>query len=414
MRKYMKVVTLSLFALCGIPLLLLAAVQEKSIPKETLTQQEWLVADTAFLQPKAVAEYVQAGDTAGVVLKRLGFSAIEVVNIIQAAATVYPLKKIHIGHKFTRETIQHATWVTYQIDAESSLQLVFEKGKGWQAEIKKYQLDSRIEVVSATIEESLFLDAAKAGLADRLILKLVDMFAWDIDFARDLRKGDSFTVMFEESYDRDGRQVDYTILAASFTNRGRVFTGILYVNKQGVAEYYNDQGHNLRKTYLKSPVKYSRISSRFRASRKHPVLGYTRAHRGVDYAAKTGTPVRAIGDGKVIYKGWKGGYGRLIEIRHHNGIHSTAYAHLSRYAKRIQKGTYVQQGQVIGYVGMSGLATGPHLHFEFRLRGRAINPLRIKHTPAAPVNKDELSAFRLQAKKMLHMMSEFDQTDHWG
>ncbi|HID36216.1 MAG TPA: M23 family metallopeptidase [Ghiorsea sp.] len=283
----------------------------------------------------------------------------------------------------------------------------------WQAELMQRELTSRVNVVEASIQGSLFLDAANAGLADNVILKLVDMFAWDIDFARDLRKGDSFKVMFEESFDDEGQQVGYKILAATFINRGRVYSGIRYETKNGV-EYYDVEGRNLRKTYLKSPVKYSRISSRFRSSRKHPVLGYTRAHRGVDYAAKTGTAIRAIGDGKIVYKGWKGGYGRFIEIRHNNGIHSTAYAHMSRYARNMRKGKYVSQGQIIGYVGMSGLATGPHLHFEFRSRGRAVNPLRVKHKPAKPVPKDEISAFRLKAKEMMRLMSQFDQPSSWG
>ena len=414
MNKYLRIGGLSLVVICAIPLLLMAAVKERGLPEKTTVHEEWLTPELTTTQTHADIKRVQSGDTAGVILSRLGFSAAEAANIIQAAKPVYSLKNIHVGHTFTRINNEHIKSVKYQINAEEALEMTRSQAGDWVAKKTKRQVKSRIDVVSATIQDSLFLDAAKAGLADNLILKLVDMFAWDIDFARDLRKGDAFKVMFEENFDDEGKQVGYKILAATFTNRGRVFTGIRYENQKGDIEYYDDQGRNLRKTYLKSPVKYSRISSRFRSSRKHPVLGYTRAHRGVDYAAKTGTPIRAIGDGKIVYKGRKGGYGRFIEIRHNNGIHSTAYAHMSRYARNMRKGKRVQQGQIIGYVGMSGLATGPHLHFEFRSRGRAVNPLRVKHSPAKPVNKDELSAFRLQAKKMMRLMATFDHTDTWG
>jgi len=403
----MLLVTMSVLVL-----LVMVAIQGDAKPNQMIAHHEWLEADALHVV-QDVVEKVQPGDTAGLVLRRLGFSAAESANMFEAAKEVYPLKKIHIGHSFTRQNNPSNTIVYYQIDAENTLMLNQNSDATWQAELMQRELTSRVNVVEASIQGSLFLDAANAGLADNVILKLVDMFAWDIDFARDLRKGDSFKVMFEESFDDEGQQVGYKILAATFINRGRVYSGIRYETKNGV-EYYDVEGRNLRKTYLKSPVKYSRISSRFRSSRKHPVLGYTRAHRGVDYAAKTGTAIRAIGDGKIVYKGWKGGYGRFIEIRHNNGIHSTAYAHMSRYARNMRKGKYVSQGQIIGYVGMSGLATGPHLHFEFRSRGRAVNPLRVKHKPAKPVPKDEISAFRLKAKEMMRLMSQFDQPSSWG
>ncbi len=414
MHTYLKI-GLTLFALlCGFFFMVLAAVQGSAQPDKVVVHEENLVPEVADSAKKTHIVRVKSGDTTGSILSNLGFPATEAANIIQTSKAVYPLKNIHIGHEFIRIDSDNQVTLIYKINAKEQLVLTAKAGEGWAAKKENRQVSHLVNVVSATIQDSLFLDASKAGLADNLILKLVDMFAWDIDFARDLRKGDSFKVMYEESFDDEGKQEGYTILAATFTNRGRVFTGIRYKDKQGNIEYYNEDGRNLRKTYLKSPVKYSRISSRFRTSRKHPILGYTRAHRGVDYAAKTGTPIHAIGDGKIVYKGRKGGYGRFIEIRHNNGIHSTAYAHMSRYAKGMRKGKYVKQGQVIGYVGMSGLATGPHLHFEFRSRGRAVNPLKVKHKAAKPVPKDELSAFRLKAKEMMRLMSLFDHDDSWG
>ncbi|MDQ7003909.1 MAG: peptidoglycan DD-metalloendopeptidase family protein [Ghiorsea sp.] len=393
-------------------LLVFAVTQGGATPDSVVVHEEWLEADVPKVQSKQV-EHVKSGDTAGLILKRLGFSASEAARMIDAAKAVYPLQRIYVGHTFTREVIKGKAVVYYYIDANQKLELTALTSTSWKAALKQRSIFSRVSIVKASIQDSLFWDAAKAGLADNVILKMVDMFAWDIDFSRDLRKGDSFQVMFEESFDDKGQKVGYKILAATFTNRGHVYSGIRYETERGV-EYYDVAGRNLRKTYLKSPVKYSRISSRFRSSRKHPVLGYTRAHRGVDYAAKTGTPIRAIGDGKIVYKGWKGGYGRFIEVRHNNGIHSTAYAHMSRYAKGMKRNKHVKQGQIIGYVGMSGLATGPHLHFEFRSRGRAVNPLKVKHKPAKPVPQGEINAFNLQAKAMMLIMAQFDPLRHWG
>ncbi|MDX8388220.1 MAG: peptidoglycan DD-metalloendopeptidase family protein [Ghiorsea sp.] len=401
--------------LCVITLVLLATVEGiASKANPPISHDEWLLPYLENELGNERVEVVQSGDTAGAVLTRLGFPMVEVANMINAAKPVYPLKSVYIGHQFIRIDKEDSIEVTYQVNAEQQLSLKNIAEKEWQVQLESRDLVTRTVVVEGIINDSLFYDAAKAGLGDSLTIKLVDMFAWDIDFVRDLRKGDSFKVMYEESYDDAGKRVGYTILAAEFINKGHTYTGIRFENKQGDIEYYNDEGKNLRKTYLKSPVKYSRISSRFTTSRKHPVLGYTRAHRGVDYAAKSGTPIRAVGDGKIVYKGWKSGYGRFIEIRHNNGIHSTAYAHMRKYGKGMRKGKRVHQGQIIGYVGMSGLATGPHLHFEFRSRGRAVNPLKIKHKSANPVAKTEMTAFRLKAKSLLRLMAIQSQANAWG
>jgi len=402
----------------GLMLVMLLVVVDSDMVKAASPTQhdEWIKPyfNTDESQTKTYAETIKRGDTAVLVLRRLGIPMAEAVYIIQAAKPVYALRKIRSGRKFERRDKAGKITLFYEVDAETKLVMTYASNVGWQAKLQKRDLSRRTTVVEGTIQDSLFLDAGKAGLEDSLTMKLVDMFAWDIDFARDLRKGDAFKVMFEELFDKAGKRVRYNIIAAEFHNKGQVFTGVRYINKKGDTEYFSKEGRNLRKTYLKSPVKYSRISSRFSTARKHPVLGYTRAHRGVDYAAKSGTPIRAVGDGRVSYKGWKGGYGRFVEIKHTNGIHSTAYAHMRRYGKGVSKGQYVQQGQVIGYVGMSGLATGPHLHFEFRSRGRAVNPLRIKHKPANPVPKEEMTVFRIQAKNLLKVMYQQSLSEIWG
>ncbi|MDQ6967039.1 MAG: peptidoglycan DD-metalloendopeptidase family protein, partial [Mariprofundaceae bacterium] len=238
--------------------------------------------------------------------------------------------------------------------------------------------------------------------------------AWDIDFVRDLRNGDSFKVLAEDRFDAEGRLIGSMIIAAEFVNQGETFRAVRFTLSNGSSGYYTPAGKSMRKTYLKAPVKFSRISSRFQLRRKHPVLGFTRAHRGVDYAASSGTPIHAVGDGRIAFAGRKGGYGRFILIRHNNSSHSTAYGHLRAYAKGIRKGKRVRQGQLIGYVGMSGLATGPHLHFEFRVHGRAVNPLNIKRDPAEPVPASQMARFRNEVKQRMQAMSNATIRLAWG
>ena len=208
--------------------------------------------------------------------------------------------------------------------------------------------------------------------------------------------------------------LESSILAAEFINRGEKYRAVRYEQADGKVDYFTPEGKSMRKAYLKAPVKFSRISSTFKTKRKHPVLGYTRAHRGVDYASPSGTPIHAIGDGHVTFVGWKGGYGRYVSIRHNNRNHTSAYAHLRSYAKGIKRGMKVRQGKIIGYVGMSGLATGPHLHFEFRSRGRAVNPLTVKHPPAQPVATTERQRFQTQTAPLLGRLKENSAQLAWG
>jgi len=242
----------------------------------------------------------------------------------------------------------------------------------------------------------------------------VDIFAWDVDFARDLRSKDRFRVLLQERFDKAGRLLDRVIQAAEFVNQGHIFQAVRYTFPNGRAEYFTPDGKSMRKTYLKAPVKFTRISSRFSLGRRHPILGYTRAHRGVDYAAPIGTPIHAVGDGRVVYAGWKGGYGRFVLIQHTNSNHATAYAHMRRYGHHIKRGVRVHQGQVIGYVGMSGLATGPHLHLEFRVRGRAVNPLTVKRASAKPVPVAQMPHFRQLAEHTLDRMAQSPTLLAWG
>jgi len=358
---------------------------------------------------------LKSGDNAISALMRLDFDRRTAHHIIMAANASYKLKNIRAGQSFKRIDSKAGTEILYNINGLQRLQLKRASDQDqWQSTLVERPVFIRQRVASANIEGSLFYSASLAGIDQRTTMNLVDIFAWDIDFARDMRNGDSFQVVYEERYDDAGKTLESKILAAKFINQGEEYHAVRYEQADGKADYFTPEGKSMRKAYLKAPVKFSRISSRFKLKRKHPVLGYTRAHRGVDYASPSGTPVHAIGDGRITFVGWKGGYGRYIQIRHNNRNHTTSYAHLRRYAKGMARGKKVRQGQVIGYVGMSGLATGPHLHFEFRSRGRAVNPLTVKHPPAKPVNKAEKERFMQQTGPRLGMLKQSSHHYVWG
>ncbi|MDX8389360.1 MAG: M23 family metallopeptidase [Mariprofundaceae bacterium] len=402
-------------ALFGVAILLLLCVLPFSPERLPIAMQtEWVMASVSPMPTlvKQKQAMLKSGDHAALVLKRLGFSNKEAHRIIKVAKPVYSLAKLRAGQTMTLEEDASGKHLYYPIDSQKVLHLNYGED-GWKAVIDKRVVSSRLMTASGEITGNLFTDAVRAGLDDRTTINLVDIFAWDIDFARDLRMEDRFKLLFEETFDRHGEPLRTTILAAEFINRTHTYQAIRYHLASGAYEYFSPKGKNLRKTYLKSPVKFTRISSRFSRKRKHPVLGYNRAHRGVDYAAASGTPIRAVGDGYIHYAGNKGGYGRFVEIRHNNRSHSSAYAHLRKYGRGVKKGKRVRQGQIIGYVGMSGLATGPHLHYEFRVRGRAVNPLTVKRVPASPIPKLERPNFLKTSKKTLTSMHKMTNLLTW-
>ena len=264
----------------------------------------------------------------------------------------------------------------------------------WLIEERHRDPEIRIEYAQATIESSLFLAGARAGLPDNLIMELSNIYGYLIDFVYEIRKGDSFVVTFEQRY-LDGEFIEYgDILAAKFVNAGESFLAVRYKDQGGDTGYFDQQGISLKKAFLRAPLNFRRISSNFKLSRKHPILGKMRAHKGTDYAASTGTPIYAAGDGKVVYRGTKGGYGKTVILKHGNNI-ETRYAHLSRFGK-YRIGKKVRQGQVIGYVGSTGLATGPHLHYEFIVNGIHRNPRTVFHKlpKAKTLPRSEMAHFQ--------------------
>ena len=261
---------------------------------------------------------------------------------------------------------------------------------GFAANTIAREVDVRVTSGHGVIASSLFEAGSAAGISDRTIMDMAGIFEWDVDFIQDVRVGDSFTVVYEELW-RDGEKLrNGDILAAEFINQGTVYRAARYRDASGRSDYYTPDGHSVRKAFLRAPVEFSRISSRFNPRRRHPILNTIRAHKGVDYAAPTGTPVRAAGDGRIHFRGRQGGYGNHVVIEHGGGI-STLYGHLSRFAKGASHGQRVRQGQVIGYVGSTGLASGPHLHYEYRVNGVHRNPQTVKLGDARPI-ADELRA----------------------
>ncbi len=275
---------------------------------------------------------------------------------------------------------------------------------GFNVKLTSKEVKTKIASATATIHSSLFLDGKKAGLSDKLIMQLANIFAWDIDFALNLRENDQFTLTYEQQY-VDGKKYDTgNILAAEFTNQGHSYTAVRYEDSTGKVSFYTPDGKNMRKTFLRTPVDFARISSRFNLKRKHPVLNRIRAHKGVDYAAATGTPIKSTGDGRIAYRGRKGGYGRVVIVKHGQG-YSTLYAHMSAYKNGQKTGQHIKQGQVIGYVGKSGLATGPHLHYEFRINGVHRNPLTVKFPHAKSIKPTLMAEFKSQTEPLLSQLN---------
>ncbi len=345
---------------------------------------------------------VKKGDSLAKLFSRAGIKARQLDELMKSGKDVKTLRKIFPGDVIRILTDDSGLLQALQYDINHKSYLMVERKQDkLVADIFNYQIDTLSAHASGTIESSLFLAAQKAGISQNIIMELAGIFGWDIDFALDIRKGDTFTVIYEEQY-RDGEKIsDGDILAAEFVNQGKVYRAVRYTNPETkVSEYYTPEGKSMRKAFLRTPVNFSRISSRFTINRYHPVLHKFRSHKGVDYAAKRGTPIRAAGDGKVIFKGKKGGYGRVVIIQH-GTRYTTLYAHLNSYNKKIRKGSKVKQGQTIAYVGSSGLATGPHLHYEFRVNGVHRNPLTVKLPESAPVPKRYLADFQLSTSGII-------------
>lgn len=351
---------------------------------------------------------VRRGDTLGGIFKQfsLGIGLAGAIVKRDAGAS---LKKLLPDHRirFGFDDRGSLAQVRYELNALEEILVRFQDPDDFSVDKRKIPTQTQEHTVSQTIGSSLFLSASRAGLSDRLIMQLVSIFGWDIDFALDIRSGDRFSVLYEEK-SANGKPVGAgDIVAAEFFNNGTVYQAVRYVDDAGRKEYYDLEGNNVRGTFLRTPMKVSRITSGFSKRRYHPILGKWRAHRGVDYGAPTGTPVLATADGRVETIGRNGGYGKTIVLAH-GGRYSTLYGHLSGYRKGLKKGAKVSQGEAIGYVGSTGLATGPHLHYEFRVNGVHRNPLTYDAPKAPPVAERDRAAFLAMARERISRITERD------
>ncbi|HEX8874729.1 MAG TPA: M23 family metallopeptidase, partial [Nitrosospira sp.] len=282
-----------------------------------------------------------------------------------------------------------------------SEQLTMEKsGGGFDISEQAAQLETHVQMKSGVINSSLFAAVDSAGVPESIALQIVDILASDIDFHRDLRKGDRFTVVYDSLYSNGEPARPGRVLAVEFVNQGTPHRALYFQADDGESGYYAPDGKNLRKAFLRSPLEFSRISSGFSSARFHPILKTWRAHSGIDYAAPTGTRVKAAADGTVAVAGWQGGYGNVV-ILQHQGTYSTVYGHLSAFAKGLRTGQRVSQGDVIGHVGATGMATGPHLHYEFRFNGVQRDPLKVAMPAANPVSSRHMPAFYGHTKPLM-------------
>ena len=350
---------------------------------------------------------VRKGDSLYTIFNALGISQGELIQLTKGDGK--QLKRIHPGQSLVFHLAPDGTVerLVYRIDEVHSTHFIRAE-TGYEIESVKVAFERRRAFAQGHIYSSLFLAGQTAGLPDKTIMEIAEIFGWDVDFALDIRTGDRFFIIYEEIYKNEQKVRNGAILAAEFINQGRSIRALRYTDDQGRSQYFSPEGDSMRKAFLRTPVAFSRISSRF-GKRKHPVLSTVRNHNGVDYAARTGTPIKATGDGRTEFAGRKGGYGKAVIVRHGN-VYTTLYAHMSKFAKGVKTGQTVRQGQVIGYVGRTGLATGPHLHYEFRVRGVHRNPLKVELPKASPIATEYLQDFRDQTRELALQLDNLTST----
>lgn len=380
-----------------------AAITVSSLPDEDLVEPEPVPTyDTLTLT-------IARGDTLDRLFRKHGLDLGQLATIARLDEPRKLFRRIQPGHIF--EIIHNdgdLISMYSPLDLTSALKIDRE-GAAFSAEIVERPIEIRKRLAHGVIQSSLFESAAAAGLRDKVIMNIAGIFAWDVDFVLDIRTGDSFYVQFEEIWQNGEFVTDGEIIAAEFNNNGRTYRAIRFIDENGRSEYFTPDGHSVRKAFIRAPVDFTRISSNFNPRRRHPILNRIRAHRGVDYAAPRGTSVKASGDGKVIFRGKKGGYGNTIILQHGGNI-TTLYAHLSKFAGKARVGRRVRQGQTIGYVGATGLATANHLHYEYRIAGVHRNPRTVELPKADPIAAKYREQFITSAEPILEELEQFKRT----
>ena len=377
--------------------------------------QAVLLQEAAALIPEPVPEFdklvlsIASGDTMEKLFRKYNLDLGHLMSIAELDEARTRFRRIKPGDVFevTHDNGQVISLYS-ELDLTSALKIE-RQGTEFAATIIDRPIEIRKRMAYGVIKSSLFESAAAAGLSDKVIMNIAGIFAWDVDFVLDIRQGDSYYVQFEEIW-QDGKFVsDGEIIAAEFNNDGRKIQAIRFVDDNQHSEYFTPSGDSVRKAFIRAPVDFTRISSNFNPNRKHPILNRIRAHRGVDYAAPRGTPIKASGDGKVIYRGTKSGYGKTVILQHGGNI-TTLYAHMSSYVLKVRVGTRVKQGQAIGFVGRTGLATANHLHYEYRLNGVHRNPRTVNLPDAEPIREQYREKFMAVAAPILKELEQFKST----
>lgn len=348
---------------------------------------------------------VQVGDTISNLFKKLEISSSVLDDLIKSSPARKELSSIYPGQKLDFLVDDRKELKAIKLNLSSTKALhVTNTENGFKYFYEEKKPTKKLNYRSAKITGSLYLAAQAAGLNEKLIMQMADILGWDIDFNLDIRDNDSFKILYEEEYIQDIKVDTGKILAVEFKNQGRIYKAVRYTDDKGREGYYSADGSSLQKAFLRSPVEFTRISSHFTHSRRHPILHKFRAHKGVDYAAPQGTPIKSSGDGRITFLGQKSGYGKCIEVTH-GQKYSTFYAHLSRFSTKLKHGSIVKQGQIIGFVGKTGLATAPHLHYEFRINGVHHNPVTVSLPRSQPIPIKSKTKFVMHANSMLDLLN---------
>ena len=349
---------------------------------------------------------VSKGDTLSTLFEKVGLPAAAVHEVLASDKQAKQFSQLKHGQKLEFELNPKGELTNLHSKVSDVETITLTKNdKGYLFNRVTAKPTVRTAYVHGVINSSLSQSAARAGLSHSLTMDMASVFGYDVDFAQDIRQGDEFDVIYEQKVVNGKAVGNGPILSARFTNRGKTYTAVRYTNKQGNSSYYTADGNSMRKAFIRTPVDFARISSKFSMGRKHPILNKIRAHKGVDYAAPRGTPIKAAGDGKVLLAGRRGGYGNTVIIQHGN-TYRTLYGHMQGFAKGVKTGGTVKQGQVIGYIGTTGLSTGPHLHYEFQVNGVHVDPLGQKLPMADPIAKSERARFLAQSQPLMARMDQ--------
>ena len=349
---------------------------------------------------------VARGDTLSTLFEKVGLPASTVAEVLSSDKKAKQFSQLKRGQMLEFELSPDGELLSLHTKVSDLDTIRLVKGSsGFAFERETSKPVTREAYAHGVIKNSLSQSAARAGLSHSQAMDMASIFGYDVDFAQDIRQGDEFDVIYEQKVVNGKAVGTGPILSARFTNRGKTYTAVRYTNKQGNSSYYTADGNSMRKAFIRTPVDFARISSKFSMGRKHPILNKIRAHKGVDYAAPRGTPIKSAGDGKVLLAGRRGGYGNTVIIQHGNS-YRTLYGHMQGFAKGVQTGGSVKQGQVIGYIGTTGLSTGPHLHYEFQVNGVHVDPLGQKLPMADPIAKAERARFLSQSQPLMARMDQ--------